>query len=114
MYHWLAAVSLLGTVTAIVWQGWRAGTGFALGAALSAINFRVLHRLVGAMGTGGSTRPRKRIAALIGLRYLILGSVAYVIVRIFHLDGLPVVTGFLCAAAAVLIEIIYELLYART
>lgn len=114
IYQWLAVVALGGTVAAILWVGWAAGAGFALGAVLSAVNFRVLHRLVGALGGTGQSRPKRRFAALIGLRYLIFGTVAYVIVRIFHLEGLAVVTGFLCAAAAVLIEIIYELIYART
>ena len=34
------AIAAAGTMAALAWRGWRDGAGFALGAAISWINFR--------------------------------------------------------------------------
>ena len=114
IYRALFAVSVAGFVAAVAWKGGRAGAAFALGAALSAANFLLLHRMVEGMGSPDTSRASGRTAALIGLRYLAMGGTAYAIVKYFELSGLGVVAGLLAATASVLIEIVYELIYART
>lgn len=110
--RWVAALALSGAAAALIWGGWRAAGGFALGAAISWLNFRWMKRLVDALG-GGPARPRGRVAMLFGLRYLILASGAYVILR-FSAMSLPALfAGIFVAVAAVLAEIVFELLYAR-
>ena len=105
-------LSLAGAVVASGWKGWEWGLGFLAGAAVSLLNFRWLHQLVAALGEG-ARRPRKRLVLFLSLRYLLLGLGGYVIVRFFGLNLAAGLIGLLVAAAAVILEIIYELIYAR-
>ena len=57
---------------------------------------------------------RKRVAILAGLRYLILGGAAYVIVRFTPISLPAALAGLFVAAGAVIVEILFELVYART
>jgi hypothetical protein len=108
---WLAIV---GTIIA-QWQGGPAwGLGFLLGATISAINFRWLHRLVDAIGPKPKKKPGRLLAAVLSSRYLLFGVVGYVIVRYFKVDIMAALVGLFVAVAAVLIEILYELIYVRT
>lgn len=102
-----------GTVVAWYFLGWPHGLGFLAGAVASLLNFHWLHALVASLGEGGR-RPGKRLALIFAFRYLILGAGAYVIVKYFGVNLAAVVVGFLMAAAAVILEILYELIYART
>ena len=47
------------------------------------------------------------------LRYLLLAVAGYVIVRVFRLNLAAALAGLFVAVAAVIIEIVYELIYAR-
>ena len=108
-------VSAAGTVAAVIFADWRAGAGFAAGAAVSAVNFRWFHRLVDAIGH--TSRPSRSMTArawFLGFRYLIFGLAAYVIVRFFRIQPAALVAGLLVVVAAILLEILYELIYART
>src|SRR5271165_2070518 len=67
-----------GAIAAWAWRGWTWAAGFALGALFSWVTFRWFHHVVEALG-GGKARPR--VAVMLGLRYLLLGGAAYVIVR---------------------------------
>jgi hypothetical protein len=52
---------------------------------------------------------------LIALRYAIVGVAVYVIVRVLGITPVAVLAGLLAAFAAVILEILYELiLHART
>lgn len=100
-----------GAVAALAWGGWPAGGGFALGALLSWLNFRWLHQIVDALGGSG---VRKRLAIIAGCRYLLLGGAAYAIVRFLKVSGPATLSGLFVTAAAVIVEIVIELKYART
>ena len=52
-------------------------------------------------------------AIVFGMRYFLFGLVGYVIVKVFGISLLAVLAGLFVAAAAVVLEIIYELIYAR-
>jgi hypothetical protein len=114
IYRLLVAVSITGTLAALAWKGWQASAGFALGAAASTVSFRWLHRLVNALGGRNEHAGKTRLAWLFGFRYLIFGFGAYVIVKYFGISPVSVILGLFAAAAAVLIEILFELIYART
>lgn len=105
-------LSVAGTLAAFGWKGWAWALGFLAGAAVSLLNFRWLHQLVAALGEG-APRPRKRLILFLSLRYLLLGLGGYVIVKISGLNLAAGLIGLLVAAAAVIFEIIYELIYAR-
>jgi small-conductance mechanosensitive channel len=105
----LAAAGVLATAA---WGGWRWAAGFALGAFGSWFNFWWVKRIVHALGPGG--RPRTASAVFAGLRYLLLGGAAYVILRYSPISLGAVLAGLFVAAGAVIVEILFELLYARS
>ena len=100
-----------GTVLALAWGGWMWGAGFALGAVISWLNYRWLKQAAYALGT---PNPPKRVAVLWGLRYLLLGGGAYVILRFSKISITAVLLGLFVSVAAVIVEIIIQLAYART
>jgi hypothetical protein len=106
----IGALSLGGTVAAFAWRGWPAGGGFALGAVVSWLNFRWLHQTV--EGLAGKGVP-KRLAWTAGMRYLLLGGAAYVILRFSKIDRVAALSGLFVTAAAVIAEMIFELRNAR-
>jgi hypothetical protein len=106
----LTAVAALGTCVAWVFGGWKTGAGFLLGAAISGLNYHWLHKLVAGLGARG--RPRFR-SVVVGFRYLILGGCAYVILRFSPISLTAVLAGLLVLTAALFVEVIFELVYAR-
>lgn len=113
IYRWMALAAAVGTAAALALGGWPGAGGFLLGAAISAVNFHWLKRLVDALGAGTGKAPRARAAVFLGLRYGILALVAYVILRFSVLSLPALLGGIFVAPAAVILEIIFELLYAR-
>ena len=85
------------------------GVGFVLGAAASWASFRWLKQIVDSLA--GKALPRC-VAVLAGLRYLLLGGGAYAILRFSKINLLAALIGLFVSAAAVIIEIVFELLYA--
>jgi len=110
---WLIlSIGLAGTAIALGLWGLKPAAGFAVGAIISAANYRWLKRTVGLLGSG--ERPRRFSGGVLALRYLILGAGAYATINYFELSVLGVLAGTLAAVAAVILEILYELIYART
>ncbi len=103
------AVGLAGALAFLAVQGLRPATGFLMGAALSVLNFRGLAMLAGAIG--GSKRPGAIAAVLIALRYLLIGGAIYVMIKFLEVTPLAVLWGLLAAFAAVILEILYELIF---
>lgn len=109
----MAALAAAGTVVAWAAKGPAWGLGFLAGALAAMANFRWVEQIAGGLADGRGGR-RMRWAVLFGMRYLLLGAAAYVIVRLFGISGLAILAGLLVAAAAVLAEMLYELLHAGT
>lgn len=112
LYGLLAALSAVGAAAGWIWRDWAWAASFVLGAAASVINFRWFHQLADSIGP--DRRPRKRLAVFLCLRYLLFALAAYVIVRFFGVRLTALLAGLLVAGAAVILEILYELLDART
>jgi hypothetical protein len=106
------AISTGGVIAAWAWRGWTWGLGFALGAAASWLNYRALEQVVDALGRKRPTR--KRIAVLAGVRYLLLGGGAYVILHYSSVSVGAALTGLFVAVAAVIVEMLIQLVYARS
>ena len=106
----LKVVAVIGTCGALGIGGWRTGAGFLLGALISGLNYYWLHKLVASLGAGG--RPRYR-TVILGFRYLILGGGAYVIVRLSRISLTAVLAGLFVLTAALFVEVIFEIVYAR-
>ncbi len=102
-----------GTLTALALMGWRGGVGFATGAAAACLNFYWLERLAEGLAPGGP-RPRKWLLLLLATRYLLLGLAGYAIVKVFGLSLAALLLGLFVPVAAIFVEILYELMYART
>ncbi len=100
-----------GAVAAWAWRGWTWGGGFAVGAAASWLNYRWLKNIVNTLA--GRRAKSKSMAVLAGLRYLLLGGGAYVILKYSKISVAAALAGLFVSAAAVIIEILIELLYAR-
>ena len=109
--RWMLAAAFAGTVTGGFLKGWRWAAGFAIGAAAGYLNFRWLKQIVDALG---GARPRKRLALFLGLRYLLLAGGAYVILNFSTFSLAGALWGLFVPVAAVLMEIVFELIYART
>jgi hypothetical protein len=108
----MAGLGVGGSLGLLAAMGWAWGAGFALGALASWVNFRWLKQIVDALG--GGARPRGRLAIWMGLRYLLLCSGAYVIVRYSDISLPAALAGLFVAVAAVIIEILFQLTYARS
>jgi hypothetical protein len=101
---WVGAAGILAIV---ILQGPRTGLGFAVGAAISYVNFLLIQRMVNSIGSGGTASNFK--AVLAGLRYLLLAGVVYVIVKILDITHAAVIEGLFVSVAAVLLELLYKL-----
>ena len=104
----MAAITVLGTLAAGVWRGWKWAAGFAVGAAISGLNFYWLKRLTESLG---SSRVRRRSAVFLASRYVVLGLIAYVILRYSSISLPAALAGLFVSAAAVIVEILFELVY---
>jgi len=105
-------LGLGGTAVALFTYSWRHALAFLAGALASLANFRCLHQLAASLGEGGRKR-RRRVLWFLILRYALLGAVGYVIVKVFGLNLTAALAGLFVAVAAVVVEILYELLYVR-
>jgi hypothetical protein len=110
--RFMKILTAIGTLVAFAWRGGRAGVGFLFGAAIAWIGFLFLKRMVDSLGAA-PPKASTRGAVLLGSRYLILGGLAYAILRLTGVNTLAAVTGLFVSLAAVLIEILFELVYAR-
>ena len=104
----MAALAAVGSAVAWAVWGWKCGAGFLLGALISGLNFVFLRGLVMRLGGG---RPRRRF--FLAIRYPLLAGCAYVILRFSSISVSAVLAGIFVFTAAVFIEVIFEIAYAR-
>src|ERR1700733_12946771 len=72
--------------------GWRSSVGYLLGGVIAFLNFYWLKRTVFVLGEASQGKPpRAKMAVVLGLRYLLLGIVAYTILRFSEIS----VTAFM-------------------
>ncbi len=113
IYIGMGVLGLAGSAAALLWKGWRFGAGFAVGAALSGLNFHWLKGAVDALAAAARLpTPRiraKRVVAKFVLRYALIGAMAYAIFRTSLVSLGAFLAGLFVFVAAVLAEMIYEL-----
>jgi F-type H+-transporting ATPase subunit a len=78
MQKLMAAITVAGAIALFVLRGWTWSGGWLLGCTASGLNFHWLRRVTESLGSAGAGQ---RKAVLLGLRYLLLGGGAYVILR---------------------------------
>jgi len=104
----MTVITALGTVLGFALGGWTWGAGFLLGAGISILNYRWMRKLV--EGLAGKT-PRGTV--FLAFRYLLFGAGGYVILRYSPLSIAAVLSGLFVLIAAVFVELIFEIVYAR-
>jgi ATP synthase I subunit len=115
--EWLtAALGVVGAVFAFVRWGWSWSAGVALGAAITWVNFRWLKLGVSALVSASVAQAdaeRARIPGSVYVkffgRYALLLVVVYVILSRSWLPLAAVIGGLFAAFAAVLLELMWEL-----
>jgi len=109
-------LTVCGTALYYAIGGWRGASGFLLGGLISYLNFRWLKRTVDSLGqaAGGKKPPRASVAVFLGLRYLLLGLGAYAILKFSEISLTAALVGLFVSTAAVILEILIELIFART
>ncbi len=106
------AAGALGSIVALLTHGSRAATGFLVGAIISLLNFRWWMGLAGALGDSGKA-PLRASAAFMTLRYVLAALVIYAIVKVLEITLAAVLSGLFVSVAAIIIEILYELIIIR-
>ena len=107
MLRTMLLVAVIGMVVAL-WRGWTFGMGFAVGAAISWLNFRWLKGFVAGLGPGGKSTG---FLLFFALRYLLLAGIAYVILKYSKLSLPAMFVGLFVALAAATIQVLFQ--YAR-
>jgi hypothetical protein len=112
----MSILAPVGIVFSAVRGGMPAAVGFACGSALSFLNLWVFRRVVERVGatapaTEGDKGPPTTAIVLAGLRYLLFAAVAYVILNVFAASLLAALAGCFVLVAAVILAILYELIY---
>jgi len=109
------ALTVLGAGLYFAMGGWRGCLGFLLGSLIAFANLRWLKRTVYALGDAAEGKPPKaRVAVFLGLRYLLMGLAAYAILRFSEISLTACLVGLFVPTAAVVLEILIELIYAGT
>jgi len=106
----ILVLALLGASFLAAVKGIRIGLAFLIGCAVSYLSFWGWQQVAAALGP----TPKKRSSWGFTIRVILLGALACVIIKFLGLDVAAAVTGLLVSAAAVILELIYELIYART
>jgi len=103
-----AVLAIAGVLTALAWKGPRVAAGFLVGSLISLVNLRWWTSLANALGSSAKP-PLRGSAALLALRYVAAAAVIYVIVKFLEIALAAVLAGLFVSVAAVVIEILYEL-----
>jgi hypothetical protein len=99
----LAGIAMVGMAAL---QGWRGALGAAAGAGFSLISLHRWKRIARALGPQSKLRLRMRLLA----GYAVIGASLFVIIKYFGVSPASVVVGLFVSTAAVVVEIVYELL----
>jgi ATP synthase I subunit len=105
-----------GTLAFVLARGPRPGIGFLCGAVLSILNLRWWSRLVDSLGRSEDDPAKVPSRASVGMlirRYVLAGVAIYVIVKILESALVAVLAGLFVTVAAVILEILYEVLFRR-
>lgn len=102
------ALVAAGSMVALAIGGWSWAAGFALGGTVSWISFRWLKQVVASLG---ADRPQPNLPQKAVLRYLLIGGAAYLLVHYTVLNLRAALVGLLISSAAVIIEILIELIH---
>ena len=104
----ILALGFAGAIAAAAWKGPASGLAFLIGSAISYTSFRGWRYFVDSIGPN----PKQQKPALYVLRLVAVAAGACVIIKFLGLNVAAAAVGLLVSGAAVILEIIYELIYA--
>jgi hypothetical protein len=104
--RWIILVGVVSWIVVVVRWGWKGAAGFAFGAVAAYMNMRWL--------ANSLANPAGLATGLLVFRFALVGGAAYVILETFGISPLFVLAGLLSASLAVVLEILFQILYART
>src|SRR5687767_9500560 len=110
----MGALAAAGVMAAGLHSGVAGAIGFTAGAAVSFLSFRWMSNMVFAIGAPESSAKRRFSMVLLAGRYLVFTVVGYAIFRYSEVGFLAALAGCCIQIAAVILEVIYELIYAGT
>jgi hypothetical protein len=107
--QWIVLVlGLAGALCFSAARGIRSGAAFLIGAAISFTSLWGWQRVVDGLGPN----PRKRASSFFVLRQMAFVAAAWVIIKFLRLNVAAAAVGLLVSGAAVILELIYEMIYA--
>jgi len=109
IFRFSVGLGIVGMIVTLLKYGPRTAAGFLAGSTISMLSFLGLSRMVASIGSGSSGLA----TALFGFRLMLVGGAVYVIVKVLEVTPMAVLAGLFVTAAAVIIEILYELVFAR-
>jgi hypothetical protein len=104
----ILVLGIAGAISVAVSKGISSGFAFLIGSSISFASFWGWRHVVDALGPN----PKKRSPAFFVIRLLALVAIACVIIKFLGLNVGAAALGLLVSGAAVVLEIIYELIYA--
>jgi hypothetical protein len=111
---WLLMLAAAGAIGAVRYYDVRIAGAFLLGAAAAWINLRLIEQAVDRIGRlagsgdASAVKPRRRAVWML-VQFLGAALGAFVILRYSGISIIAVFCGFLVCPAAVIVEIVYEL-----
>ena len=106
-------LGILGALVALFWRGVNDASGFVIGSSLSLLNFKWWKGLANALGGPSGERPLRANAVFLTARYGVAAALIYVIVRFLGITLAAVLAGLFVSVAAIILEILYELIFVR-
>jgi hypothetical protein len=111
--YWIAlGFGILGFVVYFAFEDWRSATAFALGALASAGNLWLFEKLTQTIAPlpDGEKRKNPWQTGVFIIRYFLLLTFGYAIVKALGVNALAVILGLLTNAVAVFVSTIFDLL----
>jgi hypothetical protein len=104
----ILVLAMIGAISMALWKGVASGFAFLIGSGISFASYWGWRIVADAL----VPHSKQRSPAFFVLRLLALVAVAWVIIKFLGLNVAAAALGLLVSGAAVVLEIIYELIYA--
>ena len=107
------AIGIAGTLAILIIRSVNDASGFVIGASISLLNFYWWKGLAAQLSTATGDRPLRASGFFMSARYVIGGVAIYAIVKLLGINLAAVLAGLFVSVAAILLEIVYELIFVR-
>jgi len=107
--RWMLAIAAIATLAIAISGHGRFAIGFALGAALSILNFRWMKQAITSLFAAGQARVPRKVVAKFALRYPLAIAVLYLVYKVQWLPLTAMLTGLFVPVAGVLVEAAFQI-----